>query len=60
MRELDRLTTPGLGQLRQAQQCIVAGNRLECNIGVPSLLPALLLLCLEQEPVFVDLLGLLR
>jgi len=56
---IGRLTTTSLGQLCQAQQSIVAGNWLKCDIRVPAFLATLFLLRLKEKTVFVDFLGLL-
>ena len=55
-------TTTRLRQLRQTQNCIVTRYRLESDIAVPALLPALLLFLAageEPEGLLVDLLALL-
>lgn len=52
-------TTASLWQLSQSQQSVVTRNRLECDIGMPSFLATLLLVCLVEEPVAVYLLCLL-
>jgi hypothetical protein len=53
-----QLTTSSLGQLGQAQQGIIAWDRLECDVGMPALFSALFLLGLEEQFVTVDFLGL--
>ena len=56
-----RRTAAGLGQRGQAQERVVAGHGLECDVAVPGLLAALLAAAaVQRQPATVQLLGLLR
>ena len=55
-----RFTSSRSGKLDEPENGIVARHWLECDVGMPTLLAALLLRARVQEGAFVDLLGLHR